>query len=166
MEKAGYFGQLFRLFAAKKKFRIAVMLVIFAAIRANSAEPVLTLAMVRHNPSPEPLTAAVDDQFATSILDSSPVFTLENQNEISSEPKTARSTGFSPVAQLEKQTVAKQHCLILLAHKKLGVNKCSTRWLDIQAGYGQVCYDPVDLKMIEPDWEEPGCIYVKASFSF
>ena len=122
--------------------------------------------MVRHNPAAKTPTVVAYNHSATNILGPSPILILENGNGIPSDQKTNRATNFLPDAHLERQTDPQQRCLIRLAHKKLGASQCSDRWLDIQAGYGRVCYDPADLKKIAPDWEEPGCIYVKASFSF
>jgi hypothetical protein len=40
------------------------------------------------------------------------------------------------------------------------------KWVDVAAGYGQVCGLESGLRKDSVELEQPGCAYLKASFSF
>lgn len=133
---------------------------IFAVSRSNATESIPKPAMIRPEPPATQSSALVYNHFAAEV------FNHKSQKEIISKPEVKSATNFWPNLYLVKRGGAAQGSEIRLIHKKLGTTVCSERWMDIQAGYGRVCYDPADLKKIIPDWNEPGCLYVKASFSF
>ena len=116
--------------------------------------------MIRQDSPTQQSRTADHNHFATDI------FNHKSPKEIISRPAIASTTNFWPNVYLIKQSDTSQGSEIRLIHKKLGTTVCSERWMDIQAGYGRVCYDPADLKKIIPDWNEPGCLYVKATLSF
>ena len=78
------------------------------------------------------------------------------------EPKDENAAEFSSVARLEKQTSLRRDDAFLLVRENLRSNKS----VCVQAGYGRVWGDDVVLRKIDSDRPEPGCAYVKASFSF
>ena len=168
----GHFARLLRLFTAKKVFYIITSLVIFAAIRVDSQRPILAVAMVRHEiPSKNSSIAAkspvaIHDLFTTSVAPPHADFIRKSEKKISTEPKNESITNLSWDALCEKPDNSDQFNLIRLVHKRLGVNGRSERWLDVQAGYGAACFDHADMEKFEPNWQEPGCLYVKAGFSF
>ena len=81
-------------------------------------------------------------------------------------PESESVTNLPWNALWEKTDNSDQFNLIWLVHKSLGVNGRSERWLDVQAGYGAVCFDHADMEKFEPNWQEPGRFYAKVSFSF
>jgi hypothetical protein len=160
VQKTGYFRQLLRLFAAESLSYLIVPLMIFAASRSNATESIPKPAMIRQDSPTQQSRTADRNHFATDI------FNHKSPTEIISRPAITSITNFWPNVDLVKQSGTYQGGEIRLIHKKLGTTVCSERWMDIQAGYGRVCYDPADLKKIIPDWNEPGCLYVKATLSF
>jgi hypothetical protein len=172
VQKIGYFDRLLRLFPAKRIFYLITSLVIFAAIRVDSQRPILAVAMVRHDlqikksPVEIKTPVAARDLFVTSVPHPTAELFRNAEKKISTEAKGESRTNLSWDALCEKPDNSDQYNLVRLVHKKLGVKDRSGRWLDVQAGYGAACFDHADMEKIEPNWEEPGCLYVKASFSF
>jgi hypothetical protein len=172
VQKTGHFARLLRLFAAKKVFYIITFLVIFAAIRVDSQRPILAVAIVRHDIQQKESFVAIKspveihDLFATSIASPHADFFRKDEKKIPADLKKENITDLSWDALCEKSDDSDQFNLIRLVHKRLGVNGRSEQWLDVQAGYGAACFDHADMEKIEPNWQEPGCLYVKASFSF
>ena len=172
MQRTGYFDRLCRLFAAKKIFYVITSLVIFAAIRVDSQRPIMALAMVRHDLPTKKSSVEVKpplaprDLFATSVAHPPADLIRKDEKKISAESKSESRTNLSWDALSERPDNSDQYNLIRLLHKKLGVHDGSERWLSVQAGYGAACFDHADMEKIEPNWQEPGCLYVKASFSF
>jgi hypothetical protein len=163
---------LLRLFPAKRIFYLITSLVIFAAIRVDSQRPILALAVVRHDlpikksPVEIKTPVAAHDLFATSVAHPPANLVRKDEPKILPAVKDESRTNLSWDALCEKPDNSDQYNLVRLVHKKLGVKDRSGRWLDVQAGYGAACFDHADMEKIEPNWEEPGCLYVKASFSF
>jgi hypothetical protein len=171
VQKVVHTGRLRRLFTAKKIFYIITSLVIFAAIRLDSQRPILALAMVRHDlpqkklPLAAQSPAVTHDLFTTSVVPPHADL-IQKEKSAPTETKNESRTNLSWNALCEKPDHSDQCDLIRLLHKKLGANGRSERWLDVQAGYGAACIDHADMEKIEPNWQEPGCLYVKASLSF
>ena len=172
MQRTGHFDRLLRLFAAKKVFYVITFLVIFGAIRVDSQRPILAVAMVRHDlpqkksPLAVKSSVATHDLFVTSVAPLHDVLIRKDEKKISSEPESESKTNLSWDALVEKHDNPDQFNLIRLVHKSLGTNGRSERWLDVQAGYGAVCFDHADMEKFEPNWQESGRLYIKASFSF
>lgn len=128
---------------------------------------VLTLAMVRYDQSPvrTPVVAHINSTAKPLCYDASVpplqsqviALKLENQNN---------TTNYSSNSLLEKQGGSNQHDLFLLVHKKLRADGRTAKWMDVAAGYGQVCQHESDIAKNTEDLQRPGFAYLKASFSF
>jgi len=127
---------------------------------------VLTLAMVRYDQSPARTPAVARNNSAANgfCYDASAprlqypvtVLKLDNQN----------ATGFSSDFRLEKQSGSNQRDLFQLVHKKLYADGRTGKWVDVAAGYGQVCQFESGISKNTAELERPGFAYLKASFSF
>jgi hypothetical protein len=84
------------------------------------------------------------------------VLKLDNQN----------SPAYSFDYRLGKQRSPNQHDLLQLFHKKLYADGRTGKWMDITAGYGQVCQFESGIAKNTEELERPGFAYLKASFSF
>ena len=146
--------------------RFLVLLLALAVTSVFGQESVLTLAMVSYDQSPARTPAVVRNNSVTNLLcydASAPrlqhqvaVLKLDNQN----------ATGFSSDFRLEKQTGSNQRDWFQLVHKKLSANGRTGKWVDVAAGYGQVCQFESGIGKNSVELEQPGCAYLKASFSF
>ena len=68
--------------------------------------------------------------------------------------------------RLEKQSGSNQRDLFQLVHKKLYADGRTGKWVDVEAGYGQICGVESGIGKNSVELEQPGCAYLKASFSF
>jgi hypothetical protein len=127
---------------------------------------VLTLAMVRYDLSPARMPAVARNNSTANILcydASAPrfqyqaaVLQINNQN----------ATDFSSNSRLEKQSGSNQHGWFQLVHTKLYTDGRTGKWMDVAAGYGQVCEFESGIAESTAELERPSRAYVKASFSF
>jgi len=76
------------------------------------------------------------------------------------------ATNFSSNSRLEKQSSSNQRDLFQLVHKKLYADGRAGKWVNVAAGYGQVCLVESGIRKNTEELERPGCAYLKASFSF
>jgi hypothetical protein len=127
---------------------------------------VLTLAMVRYDLSPARMPAVARNNSTANILcydASAPrfqyqaaVLQINNQN----------ATDFSSNSRLEKQSGSNQRDFFQLVHKKMYADGRTGRWVDVAAGYGQICRVESSIGKNSVELERPGFAYLKASFSF
>jgi hypothetical protein len=75
-------------------------------------------------------------------------------------------TDFSSDSRLEKQSGSNQRDLFQLVHKKLYADGRTGKWMDVAAGYGQICQFESSITKNTADLERPGFAYLRASFSF
>jgi hypothetical protein len=73
---------------------------------------------------------------------------------------------FSSNSRLEKQSYSNQRDLIPLVHTKLYADGRTGKWMDVAAGYGQVCQHESGIAESMAELERPSRAYLKASFSF
>jgi hypothetical protein len=146
--------------------RFLVLLLALAATSVFGQEPVVTLAMVSYNQSPArtPIVARNDDS-ATSAFRYASATRLQYRVAVL-KPDNQNATGFSYDSRLEKQNSSNQRDLFQLIHKKLSANGRTGKWVDVAAGYGQVCQFESNIGKNTAELQRPGCAYLKASFSF
>ena len=146
--------------------RFLVLLLALAVTSVFGQESVLTLAMVSYDQSPARTPAVVRNNSVTNLLcydASAPrlqyqvaALKLNHQN----------ATDFSSNSRLEKQSDLNQHDLFKLVHKKLYADGRTGKWVDVEAGYGQIGGVESGIGKNSVELEQPGCAYLKASFSF
>jgi hypothetical protein len=145
--------------------RFLVLLLVLAVTSMFGQESVVTLAMVSHDQSPARTPAVARHNSATSSFPyaSAPrlqyqvaALKLDNQN----------ATDFSSDFRLEKQSGSNQRDLFQLVHKKLSADGQTGKWVDVAAGYGQVCQFESGIGKNTAELQRPGFAYLKASFSF
>jgi hypothetical protein len=155
-------AHLLLLLSGSKSFRHFLVLLLALAVTSVFGQgSVLTLAMVRYDQSP-----AARNNSAANILcydASTPrlqyrvaALKLDNQN----------ATDFSFDSRLEKQSGSNQRDLFQLVHTKLYADGRTGKWMDIAAGYGQVCPFESGIAKNTAELERPSRAYLKASFSF
>ena len=83
-----------------------------------------------------------------------------------SEPDGQKTADFPSVSRLEKQSGSCQRDLFQLVHTKLYADGRAGKWMDVAAGYGQVCDFESGIAESMAELERPSRAYVKASFSF
>jgi hypothetical protein len=159
-------NQLFPLSGSKSFRRFFVLLLTLAATSVFGQGSVLTLAKVRYDQSPARMSAVARNNSTANIFGyyaSAPrlqyqvaALKLNHQN----------ATDFSSNSRLEKQSDLNQHDLFKLVHKKLYADGRTGKWMDIAAGYGQICGVESGIGKNSVELERPGFAYLKASFSF
>ncbi|MGO9584981.1 MAG: hypothetical protein ACLP2Y_02065 [Limisphaerales bacterium] len=77
-----------------------------------------------------------------------------------------KAADFPSDSLLEKQSSSNQRDWFQLVHKKLCADGRTGKWVDVSAGYGQICGFESSIGRNSVEWERPGCAYLKASFSF
>jgi hypothetical protein len=145
--------------------RFLVLLLALAVTSVFGQESVLTLAMVSYDQKPARTPAVVRNDSATSSFRyaSAPrlqyqaaVLKLDNQN----------ATDFLSDFRLEKQSGSNQRDLFQLVHKKLSADGRTGTWVDVAAGYGQICQFESGIGKNTAELQRPGYAYLRASFSF
>ena len=136
---------------------VAASFLNFAAFSVCAGEPVMTLAM---NPSPEKHPAPSFMQLASGT-DSLYLGRQSDPPEVVSI-NIAKVDLFVPVSQIEVQTNTAQSESFQLVRE----NSRSNKPLTVAAGYGQIWDDKSTLRKIYCGYQDPGCAYVSASFSF
>ena len=157
---------LFLLSGAKSFRRCLILLLALAVTSVFGQGSVLTLAMVRYDQSPIRTPAvARNNSAANSLCYDASAPRLQHQVavlKLDNQP----SPDFSFDYRLEKQSSLNQHDLFQLVHKKLYADGRAGKWMDIGAGYGQVCQFESGLAKNTEELERPGFAYLRASFSF
>ena len=82
------------------------------------------------------------------------------------KPDDQNATVFPYESRLEKQNDSNQHDLFQLIHKKLYADGRMGKWVDVEAGYGQICGVEPGIWENTVELERPSRAYLKASFSF
>jgi hypothetical protein len=151
---------------SKSLRRFLVLLLALAATSVFGQESVLTLAMIRYDQSPARTPTVARNNSAANLLsyDASAIrlpyrvaaLKLDNQPV----------TDFSSDSRLEKQSGSNQRDLFQLVHKKLYADGRTGKWMDVAAGYGQICQFESSITKNTAELERPGFAYLRASFSF
>jgi hypothetical protein len=137
-----------------------------AATSEFGQESVLTLAMVRYDLPPVRKPAVTrNDAVANFHCYDASVPRFQPQAAVL-KPDNQNATGFPYDSRLEKQDGSNQRDLFQLVHKKLYSDGRMGRWVDVTAGYGQVCQFESGIAKNTAELQQPGCAYLKASFSF
>jgi hypothetical protein len=146
--------------------RFLVLLLALTVTSVFGQESVVTLAMVSYDQSPARMPAVARNHPAANLLcydASAPrlqyqaaVLKLDNQN----------ATSFLSDFRLEKQSGSNQRDLFQLVHKKLSADGRTGKWVDVAAGYGQICQFESGIGKNTAELQRPGYAYLRASFSF
>ena len=148
--------------SGSKSFRrYLVLFLIMAATSEFGQEPVLTLAMTSHNQLPARTPAVARHDSATSSFPDASAPRLQYPAAVS-KPDNQNATDF----RLEKQNGSTQRDLFQLVHKKMYADGRTGKWVDVAAGYGQICGVESSIRKDTAELERPSCAYLKASFSF
>jgi hypothetical protein len=83
-----------------------------------------------------------------------------------SKPDNQNPANFPSDSRLEKQSSSNQRDLFQLFHTKLYADGRTGKWMDVGAGYGQVCQFESGIAESMAELERPSRAYLKASFSF
>ena len=161
-------NQLFLLSGSKNFRRFLVLLLALAATSVSKQESVLTAAVVRYDQAPAQKCVVVRNNSAANLL----VYTAPTPRHLSraaaSKPdsQNKNTADFPSVSRLEKQSGSYQRDLFQLVHTKLYADGRTGKWMDVAAGYGQVCEFESGIAESMAELERPSRAYVKASFSF
>ena len=159
-------NQLFLLSGSKNFRRFLVLLLALAATSVSRQESVLTAAMVRYDQAPARRCAVVSNNSAANLLVyTAPTPHLQSR-AAASKPDGQKTADFPSVSRLEKQSGSYQRDLFQLVHTKLYADGRAGKWMDVAAGYGQVCDFESGIAENMAELERPSRAYVKASFSF
>ena len=154
MQKAIHFGR--SPYFSRVIFSVAILLLTFAGGSTFAGEPATILAL---NPSPEKDLGPTFMQlaFGTNSL----YFDLQNNQPNVIGSNAAKTDLFVPVSQIESQTNSIQGEPFLLVRETY-----RSKPVTVEAGYGQIWDDKSTLQKICSDYQDPGCAYVSARFSF
>jgi len=148
--------------SGSKSFRrFLVLLLILTATLVFGLGSAVTPAMVSHNQSPARTPAVARHDSATSSFPCVSTSRLQYPAVVS-KTDNQNATDF----RLEKQSGSNQRDLFQLVHKKLYADGRTGKWVDVEAGYGQICGVESGIGKNSVELEQPGCAYLKASFSF
>jgi hypothetical protein len=153
--------------SGSKSFRrFLTLLLALTATLVFGLGSAVTPATVSHNQSPAcqfpartPVVARID--LTTSSLPCTSAPRLQYPAAVS-KPDNQNATGF----RLEKQGGSDQRDWFQLVHKKKYADGRAGKWMDVTAGYGQVCQFESGIAKNTAELQHPGCAYLKASFSF
>jgi hypothetical protein len=146
---------------SKNVRRFLVLLLALAATSVFGQGSVLTLAMVSYNQSP----AARNNSAANLLCYDASAPRLPYRAAVL-KPDNQNATGLSYDSRLEKQNGSNQRDLFRLIHKRLSADGRTGKWVDVAAGYGQVCQLESGIVKNTAELQRPGFAYFKASFSF
>jgi len=155
------------LLSGAKSFRYCLVLLLVLAVTSVFGQgSVLTLAMVRYDQSPARIPAVTHDKSAANLLcyDAS-IPCLQSQVAVLKLDYRI-ATALSSNSRFEKQSASNQHDLFQLVHKRLYTDGRTGKWMDVAAGYGQVCQFDSSIAKNAEELQRPGFAYLKASFSF
>jgi hypothetical protein len=160
-------SNLLLLLPGSKSFcRLLVLLLTVTATSEFGQESVRALAMVRHVPSAAwaPVVAASN---STTNRFSHAASAPRLPNPVAAVKLNHQNTADVPSdSHLVKQSDPSQSDLFLLVQKKSSAEGRPHKWVDLAAGYGQICGPEASIGEHSAELERPGCAYVKASFSF
>jgi len=145
--------------------RFFVLLLALAATLIFWLESAVTPPMVSHNQSTARTPAVARNDSATSSTPCASAPDLQSRAAVL-KPNDQNATVFSYDSRLEKQNESNQRDLFQLIHKKLSANGRTGKWVDVAAGYGQICGVEAGIGENEVELERPSRAYLKASFSF
>ena len=157
---------LFLLSGSANVLRFLVVLLALGATLVLGQEPVVTLAMVRYDQSPAQTPAVARNNSAANLLCYDASAPRLQYRVAVLKPDNQNATGFSYDSRLKKQSGSNQHDLFPLVHKKLYADGRAGKWVDVEAGYGQICGVESGIGKNTMELEQPSCAYLKASFSF
>jgi hypothetical protein len=155
-------AHLLLLLSGSNSFRHFLVLLLALAVTSVFGQgSVLTLAMVRYEQSPAARNNSTAnilcyDASAPRFQYQAAVLQINNQN----------ATDFSFDSRLEKQSGSNQRDFFQLVHKKMYADGRTGKWVDVAAGYGQICRVESSIGKNSVELERPGFAYLKASFSF
>lgn len=154
--------------SGSKIFRqFLVLLLALAATSVFGQESVLTLAMVRYDKSPAWTPAEAHSNTATDLFCYDVSAPRLPSRVAALKLDYQSTTDFTFDSRLEKQSEPiHQHDLIQLVHTKLYSDGRMGKWMNVAAGYGQVCQHETDIAKNMEDLQRPGFAYLSASFSF
>jgi hypothetical protein len=137
-------------------FSVAILLLTFAPGSTFAEEPATILAL---NPSPKKNLEPTIMQlaFGTDSL----YFDLQNNQPKVVSINAAKTDLFVSVSQIEFQNNSIQGESFRLVHET-----SHPKPVTVVAGYGQIWDDKSTLQKICSDYQDPGCAYVSARFSF
>ena len=122
--------------------------------------------MVRYNQAPARKCVVVRNNSTPKLLVySAPAPRLQSQ-VATSKPDNQNTANFPSDSRLEKQSGSNQRDLLQLVHTKLYADGRTGKWMDVAAGYGQVCDFESGIAESKAELERPSRAYLKASFSF
>ena len=153
--------------SGSKSFRrILVLLLALAATLVFGLESMVTLAMIGDNqpPARTPIVTRNDSAAKLVCFDVSVPRLQYQMAAVRLDDQKAADFSFD--SRLEKQSSSNQRDLFQLVHKKLCADGRTGKWVDVAAGYGQICGNESSIGKNSVEWERPGCAYLKASFSF
>jgi hypothetical protein len=153
VQKARHFGQP----PHRIIFSVVTLLLTFAAGSTFAGEPVTIMAL---NPAPKKNPAPSFMQLAFGM--NSLYFDLQNNQPKIFSLDVAKTDLFVPVSQIEFQTNSIQDESFRLIRE---ISR-SSKPVIVEAGYGQIWDDKSMLQKICSDYQNPGCAYVRAHFSF
>jgi len=153
------------LFDPEKIHRFFVLLLALAATWVFWLESVMTPPMVSHNQSPARTPAVTRNDSATSSFRYASAPRLQYQ-VAALKLDDQNATDFPYDFRLEKQNGSNQRDLFQLVHKKLYADGRMGKWVDVEAGYGQICGVEPGIGKNTVELERPSRAYLKASFSF
>ena len=131
-------------------------------------ESVLTAAIIRYDQTPARKSVVARNNSAAKLpVYSAPTPRLQSQVAASKPDNQNNNTAnFPSDSRLEKQSVSNQRDLLQLVHTKLYADGRTGKWMDVAAGYGQVCQFESGISKSTAELERPSRAYLKASFSF
>jgi hypothetical protein len=148
--------------SGSKSFRrFLTLLLALTATLVFGLGSAVTPATVSHNQSPArtPVVARID--LTTSSFPCASAPRLQYPAAVL-KPDNQNTADF----RLEKQNDSNQRDWFQLVHKKLYADGRMGKWMDVTAGYGQVCQFESGIAKNTAELQQPGCAYLKASFSF
>ncbi len=126
----------------------------------------MTLAMVSYDSSPTRTPAVGHNNSVVNLLCYEAPVPHFQSDVTALKFGNSNTTIFSFDSYREKQSISNQHDLLQLVHKKLYADGRMGKWVDVAAGYGQVCQSESSVAKNTADLQRPGFAYLKASFSF
>ncbi len=159
-------SRLLRLLSVPENVRfLLILLLSVAATSVFGQEKVKILAMLRYDqPALRTPVVVRADSVANSFRN---VSIPRLQYRVAGlTPDNQNATGFAPDALLEEQSNSNQGDLFQLVHKRLSAAGRMGKWMDVEAGYGEIIHGEFSIGESTVELQRPGCAYLKASLSF
>lgn len=158
--------RLFFLSGSKNIHRFLVLLLALAATLVVGQESALTLALVRYDQPSARKPAVTRNGSTTDLLCYDTSVPRLRYQAAAVRLDAQNAADYPSDSCLEKQSGVNQRDLFQFVHKKLYADGRAGVWVDVAAGYGQICGVKSDIWKNSAELEQPGCAYLKASFSF